>query len=132
MANDVREEPTGQLIGGLVSDVKDLVVTHGQRIKGEVGHELDALKSTIKLTGLATSAIVLAGILLAQAIVFGLEAAFGLPLWAGFGSVGGALAIVGYVVLRQRNTGSEIDLVPEQSMAAVSRDAGRIADAIRS
>jgi Putative Actinobacterial Holin-X, holin superfamily III len=126
-----RGEGTADLLGGLVTDAKELVSTHAQRIKVEVRQELDSLKTTIKLTGAATAAIVLAGLLITQGIVFGLTAATGLPLWAGFGLVGAAFVVVAYAAFRKRLPRADIDLVPEESMANVKRDAEQIAAAVR-
>ena len=123
-----REESTGDLVGGLLSDAKELVSAHGQQLKLEVKSEVASLTETIKLTGIAIAAVVLSGLLLSQAVALGIAAASGLPLWACYGLVGAVLAIAGYVVLRSRP--ASVDLVPSDALSSIKRDVQRVADAM--
>jgi hypothetical protein len=126
------QEPTSELIGNLLSDTKDLISAHAGRFRHEVREELGALQNAIKLTGITIAGALLAGLLLTQALVFGLTAATGLPLWASFAIVGAVAGLVGYAAYRKRAPTSQVDLIPEQSIAAVKRDVERIASSVHS
>jgi hypothetical protein len=127
----VMSEPTTtELLGGLLSDAKDLASAHAAQLKLEVRGELDSLKDTIKLVGVAIAAVVLAGGLIAHALALALTDASGLPPWASFGIVGIAAAIAGYVAYRRRPPAA--DLVPSDAISAVRRDVEHIAEAVRS
>jgi hypothetical protein len=125
-----REQDTGDLLGGLLADAKDLVVAHGERMKLEVRGELASLKDTMKLVGFAVGAVVLAGVLAAQAIALGLAAAFGLPTWAGYAIIAAIAAVGGYLMYKRRPASHHIDLVPEDAINGVKRDAQRVSDAV--
>ncbi|HVV83277.1 MAG TPA: phage holin family protein [Kofleriaceae bacterium] len=129
-ARPPRDESTKDLLGGVLSDAKELVAAHGEQIKLEVRSEIRALKETIILTGIAAGAVVLAGLLLGHAAALGLAALTGLPMWASYGLVGGGLATGGYVLYRSRPPMQEADLVPEDSIASIKRDVARVADAV--
>lgn len=125
-----RNESTTDLIGGLLSDAKDLASAHADQLKLELKEEVGALKDTIKLTGIAIAAVVLAGLLLTQALVYGLTAASGLPLWASYAIVGAVAAVVGFLAYRGRPEGKGADLVPDESISSIKRDLKRVADAV--
>lgn len=123
------DQPASALLGGLLSDAKDLVSNHGKLVKLEVREELGELKQTIQRTGIAIASVVLAGLLLAQAAAFGLADATDWPVWAGFLIVGVLLAIIGYVTWRGHGRAHEIDLVPDKSIARAKHDLEHVADA---
>ena len=122
------DEGAAALLAGVVADAKDLAAAHGEKLKLEVREELVSLRNTIKVTGAATAVIVVAGLLIAQALAHGLVAATGWPLWAGLGIVGGLLATIGYAIARRPRPG--LDLVPVDAIAAVKRDVRRIEKAV--
>lgn len=123
-----RDESTTDLVGGLLTDAKDLAAAHADQLKLEFRNEVRSLTDTIKLTGVAIAAVVLAGLLLGQAAALGLAVATGLPPWATFGLVGLVVAIGGYLIYRSRPAG--VDLVPSQAISSLKRDVERVADVI--
>jgi hypothetical protein len=127
-----RDGSATELVGGLITDAKDLVVAHGERIKLEVRDELHALKDTMKLVGIAVGAVTVASILVGHAIALGLAAASGLPFWASYAIVAIVAVIAGVLVLKRRPPTSQIDLVPEQSLRDVKRDAKMVANVVKS
>jgi hypothetical protein len=125
-------ERTSSVLGGLITDAKDLVVAHGERMKLEVRDELGGLKDWIKLVGIAVAAVAVAGILAGHAIALGVAAATGLPVWAGYAIVAVIATTAGYLVFKRRPPSHAIDLVPERSLRAAKRDAEMVADVVKS
>ena len=127
-----REGSATDLLGGLITDAKDLVVAHGERMKLEVRDELGSLKDWIKLVGIAVAAVAVAGILAGHAIALAVTAATGLPVWAGYSIVAVVAVLAGYLVFKRRPASHEIDLLPEKSLRAAKRDASMLADVVKS
>jgi len=125
-------EPATELIGGLLADARDLATAHADRLRYEIRGDLDELGRGIKLAGVAHATVLLAGLLVSQAVAFAISDATRLPLWACFAIVGAVVAVAGYAIYRRRPLGRSIDLVPDQSIAAVKRDVERIADGVTS
>lgn len=123
-----RDESTTDLLGGLLADAKDLVSAHGEQLKLEVKSEVATLTDTIKLTGIAIAAVVIAGLLLSQALSLGLVALTGLPPWAAYAIVGVVVASIGYLVYRSRP--ASVDLVPSEALSSIKRDVQRVSDAM--
>ena len=126
-----QQASAGELLGGVITDAKDLVVAHGERIKLEIRDELRGLKTTIKLVGIAVAAVAVAAILAGQAVALGLASATGLPAWVAYAIVAVVATVAGDVVLSRRPPTEQIDLVPESSLRDAKRDAKMVADAIR-
>lgn len=125
------EASATELLGGVITDAKDLVVAHGERIKLEIRDELRGLKTTIKLVGIAVAAVAVAAILAGQALAIGLATATGLPVWAAYAIVAVVATVAGYIVLSRRPPTEQIDLVPETALRDAKRDAKMVAQAIR-
>jgi hypothetical protein len=123
-----RNESTSDLLGGLLTDAKELAKAHGDHLKLEVRHEVHSLTETIKLAAIAVGAVVLAGLLIAHALALGLSALTGLPEWASYGIVGVVFAVVGYLFYRSRPP--SVDLVPSEALGSIKRDAERVKNAI--
>ncbi|MBK7072857.1 MAG: phage holin family protein [Myxococcales bacterium] len=124
----VRDESNGDLVGGLLTDAKELIDAHVDQLELEVRAEVAALATTIRMTAIAIAACVLAGLLLGQAAAVGLSAATGMPLWASLAIVGGALGIGGVLAYRWRPRVRS--LVPTAAIAAIERDVARTVDAV--
>src|SRR5690349_2307573 len=116
-----RDGSATDLLGGLITDAKDLVVAHGERMKLEVRDELGGLKDWIKLVGIAVAAVAV-----------GLAAATGMPVWAGYAIVAVVAAVAGYIAFKRRPPTHEIDLVPERSIRDAKRDAKMVTSAVKS
>ncbi len=123
-----RDESTTDLVVGLLTDAKDLAAAHADQLKLEFRTEVRSLMETIKLTGVAIAAVVLAGLLLGQAAALGLSAATGLPAWASFAAVGALAAVAGYLTYRSRP--AAVDLVPSAAISSLKRDVERVSDVV--
>lgn len=124
-----RDESTGELVGGLLTDAKDLISAHVEHLELEFRAELTTLTETIKRTGIAIAAFVVVGLLLGEGAALGLVAATGLPSWAAFTIVAAVVAIIGTLVYRRR---PRVDLVPSTAIAAIERDVERVVQAAES
>ena len=123
-------DSTTSLLGGVVSDMRDLMAAHAERAKIEAKGELGNLKRTIQVTGIAVASIVVSAVMLGCALALGLVA-LGVPAWAGFGLVAIVAGIGGYIAIKRRPAGEDSDLVPEKSISAMRQDAERLAEAVR-
>jgi hypothetical protein len=128
---ETRAESSGSLIAGLLSDARDLVSAHGDRLKLEVKDELGELKRTIKITGVAVAAVVVAALLAAQALALALADAIGLPAWAGYAILAVVAGVAGVILVKRRPPGKQIDLVPERALDDAKLDAKLIAHAAK-
>ncbi len=124
----VRDESNGDLVGGLLTDAKELIDAHVDQLELEVRAEVAALATTIRKTGIAIAAFVLAGLLLGQAAAVGLSAATAMPLWACLAIVGGAVAMGGALAARRRPRGRAP--APAAAIAAIAGDASRAVEAV--
>lgn len=102
--DDVREEPTSQLIHNVIDDVRELFREEVALARAEVREELSAWTSaaTAMVAGGAIAAV--GGLFVLVALAQGAAALFGWSNWAGFLLVGVVLAIVGFVALRTGRT----------------------------
>lgn len=91
MAIDVssrREPSVTSMVGGIVNDVQELTKQQLALFKHELIADLRATKSAAISSSIGLVGIVLGGILLCLAVVYLLNWATILPLWACFGLVG--------------------------------------------
>lgn len=136
--SDHHHESTGALLQGLVLDMKDLAVAHGESLRGEVGHELRVLTRSLKIFLIALAIVSIGTMLLVLAVGRAAAEFLDVPIWASFG-VTALLLIVGGVTLalavkpsRQVADG-KADLVPETAIGDaranvdfVKEQAGRV------
>ena len=123
-----RGESTTELLGGLVADARDLAVAHLDHVQLEVKQELHNLAAAIKARAIAMCCLVVASLLVAQALAFALAALLDWPIWAGFAVIGLVVLVAAIVVARLPSKAAhEMDLVPEHAIADVARDAKGIA-----
>jgi hypothetical protein len=113
------------LIEQLIRDMTELVRTEARLAKAEM---MDTLRATVLGVGLIAAAggvLLLAAIVLVQALVVALATVVG-PGWASL-IVGVVLAIVGIVLFfAGRNSLKRATLLPERTIEQISRD-GRLA-----
>ena len=126
-----RGESAGSLITGLLADARDLVSAHGDRLKLEVKDELGELKRTIRITGIAVAAVVVAALLAAHAVALALADAIGVPAWAGYAIFAVIAGAAGVILVKRRPPSKQIDLVPESAIEDAKADMELIADAVK-
>ena len=128
MANIPEEEcKTGgilSLVGGIFRDASELISKEVMAAKMEMREELENVKSTAVLMGVGLVALLVGVILLALTLVYLLVEYTALDLWACYAIVGGAISLVGIVVLlfgKQRAAKTKV--VPTAAIENAKEDA---------
>jgi Putative Actinobacterial Holin-X, holin superfamily III len=127
----IENEPTKDLVTGLLADAKELAAGHLGRMRDEIGDELSNLKAYMLRIAVAVGIVVVGAVLVGLTLATGL-AALGLPLWAGHAIAAVIMFVIGILALK-RLPGSkqDMDLVPEQSATALADDIADVAHAVR-
>jgi hypothetical protein len=95
----VSEPNLGGLITGILNDVRDLVTDGVALAKLEMRDELRKAKLAAVQVGIGIGIMAVGGILVLVMLVHLLAATTTIPLWGCYGIVGGALLIVGGLLL---------------------------------
>jgi pilus assembly protein TadC len=112
--DDVRSEPTSQLIHNVIDDVRELFREEVALARAEVREELGAWSSAAAAMAAGGAIAALGGLFVLVAIAQGVAALFGWPHWAGFLIMGVALAIAGFAALtRGRKRAATIVALPK-------------------
>jgi len=112
-----------QLVSGIISDAQELLKQQLAMFRTELKEDVRRTKQALiaLVCGVALAAV--GALLLCFMAVYGLEAAFDLPLWGCFGIVGGVLAAAGgialYSAVRQFN---EFNPLPDESAQALKEN----------
>jgi hypothetical protein len=129
---DVQKTSTPSLFAAVLDDARELAVGHLERMQRETAGELRNLKRAIARTAVAVG-IVIVGAVLGGHTVAAALIALGLPAWVSY-AVAAVAALVGGLILLSRwpKDRTELDLVPEESIASLRRDVTQVKDAARS
>lgn len=127
MATDTYKPETDQsmtkLISGIITDAQELVRQQLAMFRTELKHDVRRTKQALVALVCGLALVSVGATLLCFMAVYGLEAAFELPLWACFGIVGGLLALGGglafYSALKQFN---EFNPLPDESAQALKEN----------
>src|SRR5438093_8595086 len=112
------------LLGGIVSDAKDLLVQEVALTKLEVRDELRKAKSAAMSLGIGIGIVTAGGMLLMLMLVQVLAVFTAMPLWGCYGTVGSVLVILGTVLLAAGKTkAEELDVVPQQTVETLKETA---------
>jgi Putative Actinobacterial Holin-X, holin superfamily III len=123
------EEPTTDLVVGMVVDARDLALVHLNRLQRELSSELGNLGELIKARAVSVAGFLVAVILAAQALAFGLAAAFELPVWVGFAAISVVVAVATVIFHKRTSKPSkDIDLMPDSALADVKQDVNKLVD----
>lgn len=123
------EEPTTDLVVGMVVDARDLALVHLNRLQRELSGELGNLGDLIKARAISVAGFLVAVLLAAEALAFGVAEALQLPPWTGLAATAVMVAIATLIWHRRSSRPSkEIDLVPEGALADVKEDVANLVD----
>lgn len=112
----------GELVAGLVQDVKDLIRQQVMLARDEIRGEGRKVKTAVISSAIAIGAAVVGGLLLVLMVVHGLNAV-GVPLWVSYGIVGLALMITAAVLAsRARKAAATFHLVPPATARTVKEN----------
>ena len=104
------------LLGGIVSDIQTLVRQEITLAKTEMLREWDKAKSAAGSMAAGVAVLAVGALLLCITVVCVLHEVAGLPWWASFLIVGGALAVLGAVLYYTgRNKAAQVNVVPPQT-----------------
>jgi Putative Actinobacterial Holin-X, holin superfamily III len=95
----VSQPSVGELVSGILKDAKQLVVEGAELAKLEVKDELRKAKTAAVAVGVGIGVAAVGGVLLILMLVHLLDAYTTIPLWGCYGIVGGALVLIGGVLL---------------------------------
>jgi hypothetical protein len=128
MANDLHTAPEpglASIVGGIVHDAQDLVKQELALAKREFREELRKTKEAAISLGIGVSVASMGGILLVFMVVYLLNwlTADQLPLWACYGLIGGALALIGISLLfLGKSKAEDIHLLPQQTLETMKEN----------
>jgi len=142
MPNEVHtqpEPPLTSLLSGIVTDFGDLIRQEVRFAKAEIKSDLNKTIEATTLLATGVGVASMAGLLLAWMVVrllhwLTLPAGTApdparLPLWACFGIVGGALALIGgLIVMAGLRRFKSVTLLPEQTAQTVKENVEWIAN----
>jgi len=126
MATDVQHEPSvAQLVGGIIEDAQRLMVQHAELLKADIRKDLHDAKEAGFALGIGGVLLGAGGLLLLCMLALLLNWLWPdhIPLWGGFGIVGGILALAGGILFYRGQLQMEkIDPLPENTVQAVKED----------
>jgi hypothetical protein len=130
--DDRAHESTVGLLGGLITDAKDLAVAHLDGVRAEVKEEFRDLKVSTAYAGAAMAVFSVGSLLAAFAIVHAVWTYTRLPQWAAYAVIAALCFVAGAVLLAVRKrTSQDVDLVPETGLAGLRDDAKWVAERAR-
>lgn len=120
------------LVSGILRDASDILSKEVAAARMEMREELEKVKSTAILMGVAAVALLIGGILLALAAVYALQEFAGLDLWICYGVVGGAIIVLGIIILLLgKSKAAKTSLVPTESIENAKEDARWITRSVK-
>lgn len=117
-----QHQSTTWLLGGVVTDVRDLVAMEIKAFQIEMKRELGYVRRAVTMAVVAGVVAMLGAVALVFACTY-LLALTALPLWAGFLIVGGPLVIAGAVLLvLARRQVERVELPPHETVQQLRGD----------
>lgn len=117
------EPSVAELVSGLVNDARLLVRKEIDLAKHEVSAEIGKVRQGAVALGIGAGVALIGAFLLAQMLVYLLQAVSGLSVWVSYLVVGGLFAVIGGVLLMQGiNRVKQIDPVPHETIESVRKD----------
>lgn len=117
----------GMLLGGIITDMRNLFVQELRLAKLEIGEDLRRVKAALAVLAIGGAILALGALLLVLMLVHLLDAATDLPLWGAYGVVGGVMLGVGLGILfAGKKKAEQVGFVPEETAEAIKEDVGWI------
>jgi hypothetical protein len=122
--NDTGKPGIMELVSGILRDATDIIAKEMMAARLEMRQELEKVKSTAMLVGIAVAALMIGGILLALTLVYLLQEFSELDLWICYGVVGAFISGVGLIVLFMgKQRAAATSLIPTESIEKAKEDA---------
>jgi hypothetical protein len=117
----------GSLVGGIISDVKDLFVQELKLAKKEIGEDIQKTRTALTALGIGLVILAISLGLLVLMLVHLIDALTTIPLWGCYGIVGVAVGLLGVIFLVMgKNSAQDVDFTPQETTKAVKEDVGWI------
>ena len=124
---DEKKPRIGMLLGGIITDMRNLFVQELRLAKLEIGEDLRRVKAVLAVLAIGGAILALGVLLLVLMLVHLLDAVTDLPLWGAYGVVGGAMLGVGLgILMAGKKTAEQVGFVPEETAEAIKEDVGWI------
>ena len=112
------------LLGGLITNAKDLLLQEVTLAKLEMQEELQKTKTAALSFAIGAGVAVAGGLLLLLMLVHLLVAFTTLPLWGCYGILGGVLLVIGLIFLATgKQTAAQIEVVPPKTVETLKENA---------
>lgn len=94
-----RDEPTTELVSGVLTDMRHLVMAEVEAAKLEARAELKQATKALLAAVIGGGTLAMGGLLVLFMLVYALAEGTAVPLWGSYGIVGGVLVIIGIALL---------------------------------
>jgi hypothetical protein len=133
MAEVGYQESIGDLVKGILQDVRQLIRDEIALARVELREQATRAKLAVSALGAAAVALALGAVFLFVAIAAGIADLFDWPIWAGFLAVALLLSIAGFVMLSMgRKRLRSVHPVPEQTVETLKENSEWIAKRLSS
>jgi Putative Actinobacterial Holin-X, holin superfamily III len=124
---DEKKPGIGILLGGIISDMRNLFVQELRLARLEIGEDLRRVKSAVVVLAIAAAMLAVGAVLVILMLVHLLDAVTELPLWGAYGVVAAVLLAIGIgVLVAGKKKAEHVGLVPQETAEAIKEDVGWI------
>jgi len=124
-----RDSSIATLLGGIVGDAQQLVHQEIALARHEIREEINTAKDAGIQLAVAGAVLAVGGLLLVLMLAQGLADLLNWPTWAGYGIVGGVLAIIGAILFSAaQRRAKQVRPVPEKTIETLKENVEWIKD----